>query len=251
MGQIVIYVDQGVSGESLRHTVKSLQKEVCLEKHPLKRIDAQTLKKTDWEKEAALLIIPGGRDVFYTQALKGEGTDKIARFVKEGGSYLGLCAGAYFAAHSIEFEKGCSLEVCGERDLRMYPGLAKGAAYGSNKYSPYNTEAGAEAALISWGKTPHFVYFNGGCFFVKPEAYPTVEVLATYSDLKEDPAAIVCCQFGKGKALLSGVHFEFSAHALNKESPYLKRIIPLLEKGEERRRELMRAMLQKLGIALR
>lgn len=139
--------------------------------------------------------------------------------------------------------------MCGRRELELYPGVAKGSAYGSNKYSPH-AETGVEAALVSWEKKPSFVYFNGGCFFVSPEAYPAVEVIATYSDLKQDPAAIVLCQFGKGKALLSGVHFEFSAPLLNRESPHLQRVLPLLEKGEERRRELMRAMLLKLDISI-
>ena len=33
----------------------------------------------------------------------------VDQFVKKGGGYLGLCAGAYFAASHIEFEKGSPL----------------------------------------------------------------------------------------------------------------------------------------------
>lgn len=249
MGQIVIYVDQGVSGVSLRHTVKSLQKEVDLKKHPLKRMEASALKTTDWEKETSLLIVPGGRDVFYNQSLQGQGSEKISRFIREGGAYLGLCAGAYFAAHSIEFEKGGPFEVCAKRDLEFYPGLAKGSAYGSNKYCS-DSEAGAEAALVSWKQSPGFVYFNGGCVFVDAHQYPNVEVLATYCDLKDDPAAIVSCTYGKGRALLSGVHVEWDSSLLNRESPHLKKLIPSLEKGNARRRELFRDMLTRLNINL-
>jgi uncharacterized membrane protein len=38
-----------------------------------------------------------------------DGVRRVRDFVEKGGGYLGLCAGAYFAASSIEFEKGSSL----------------------------------------------------------------------------------------------------------------------------------------------
>lgn len=115
MTQILVYVDQGVDGGGLKQLISSLKQEVDLSIHNISRIDAKELVKREWEKEARLLIIPGGRDCFYHTALDGAGTEKIRSFVQEGGGYLGICAGAYFAASSIEFEKGGALEVCGER----------------------------------------------------------------------------------------------------------------------------------------
>jgi hypothetical protein len=38
-----------------------------------------------------------------------DGVRRVRDFVEKGGGYLGLCAGAYFAASSIEFEKGSPL----------------------------------------------------------------------------------------------------------------------------------------------
>lgn len=51
----------------------------------------------------------------------------LAEFVEAGGSYLGFCAGAYFAASRVEFEVGTSMEVTGERQLAFFPGVARGS----------------------------------------------------------------------------------------------------------------------------
>jgi biotin--protein ligase len=247
---IVVYVDKGVSGDALRHTVKSLQKEVDLTSHTLKRLDAEVLIASPWENRTALLIMPGGRDVFYHEALHGAGTHKMRKFVEKGGSYLGLCAGAYFAADLIEFEKGGRLQVCGKRSLELYPGLARGPALGLGKYS-YESDQGVEAARISWQEGECLTYFNGGCLFETPDKFPHVQVLSSYVDLEEKPAAVVSCKIGKGEAILSGVHLEFSAASLTRSSPQMDRVLPMLHSAEEKRREIFRALLQRLGLRLK
>lgn len=75
-----------------------------------------------WCDEAALYVIGGGYDLGLIKALGPEGTNKIQQYVHQGGSYLGICSGAYFASSYIEFDKGGPLEVCGDRQLKFYPG---------------------------------------------------------------------------------------------------------------------------------
>lgn len=243
MQQIIVYVDKGVDGVSLKHTVKSLQQEVDTTRYPIVRMDAAGLKEKSWEKETALVVFPGGRDVYYHAALDGKGTDKIRTFVAEGGTYLGICAGAYFAATSIEFEKGGSLEVCDKRSLMLYPGTAEGPAYGKNKYR-YDGLQGIEAAHIAWKEKSRFhSYFNGGCRFLNANNYPNVKILGSYLELEGDPAAVVLCHVGKGLAILSGVHLEYSAAMLHRNNPYIERVLPLLEKGEASRKSVFREIL--------
>ncbi len=250
MQQIIVYVDRGVDGVSLKHTVKSLEQEVDPSKHVIRRMDSKTLKNENWEKETALLIIPGGRDVYYHQALDGQGTSKIRAFVEKGGSYLGICAGAYFGSGSIEFEKGGNCEVCADRSLSFFPGVAEGPAYGKNKYQIDGLQ-GLEAAHISWKDMAFHAYFNGGCRFDKAHEFPGVSVLSSYLELDQDPAAVVSCQIGQGKAILSGVHLEYSAAALHRNNPYIERIRHLLEKGESQRKEAFREALLHLNIKIR
>lgn len=253
MRDIVVYVDHGVSGESLRQVVKSFQKEIDPNFHTLKRKDARQIISEAWEKETALLVIPGGRDVFYHSALDGIGTHKIRKFIENGGSYLGLCAGAYFASGEIEFEKGGRLEVCAKRSMQLYPGLAVGPAYGPGKYSYEEgyTDQGLEAAHISWEDEECFAYFNGGCYFDSPERYDNVQILSSYLNLEERLAAIIECKIGKGKALLSGVHIEFNPAYIKRGSRFTERVLPLLESAENKRRAIFRKVLKRLNVNLK
>lgn len=247
--QVIVYADEGVDGEALKQLIRSLQQEIDGDQCMLVRMDAKRLLRETWEATTGLLIIPGGRDVFYHSSLDGKGTDKIRQFVERGGNYLGICAGAYFASKTIEFEKGGILEVCGSRSLKFFPGIAKGSAFGPNKYSYENTK-GVEAVKISWEGKECSAYFNGGCLFEINGEYPEVKTLSRYLELPGHPPAILEVEIGKGKALLSGVHIEYHPRLLNREDPHLAKIIPLLEQMEPFRRMIFRACLKKVGIPL-
>ena len=251
MQQIIVYVDKGVDGVALKQTFKSLQKEIDHSAHTIEQVDADTLKQGGWESKTALLVFPGGRDIYYHEALEGRGTDRIRLFVENGGSYLGLCAGAYFASGSIEFEKGKALEICEKRSLGFYPGIAEGPAYGENKYQYNNGLQGIEAAHILWkGQSRFHVYFNGGCRFIDSHRHATVKILGSYIELDNDPPAIIECIVGKGRAILSGVHLEYTIPVIYHNNPYLERILPLLEKGEEKRKTVFREILRSLNVEL-
>jgi glutamine amidotransferase-like uncharacterized protein len=251
MQQILVYVDQGVDGGALKHTVKALQQEVDLSRHMIKMVNAAALKNEPWEEATSLLVIPGGRDVYYHNSLDGQGTDKIRAFIENGGNYLGICAGGYFACSAIEFEKGGSLEVCDTRSLMFFPGIAEGPAYGKNKYR-YDSSQGVQAAHLNWKENEEFhAYFNGGCQFAQPEKYPNVTVLGSYRDLESSPAAIVDCKVGRGRALLTGVHLEYSVEHLHRSNPYIERIFTFLQKGEKARKKIFREMLQIANIQIR
>jgi len=250
MSTVLIYSDKGVDGGALKHLYRSLQQEIDHSKCRVARIDAHGLMHTPWEGEAALLIVPGGRDVFYHASLDGVGTDRIRSYVERGGCYLGICAGAYFASGAIEFEKGGSLEVCGRRSLHFFPGIAKGPAFGPNKYSYLNC-AGVEAARISSEQVGEcHVYFNGGCYFDVEEKTPQVRVVGRYLDLPDTPSAVLEIPVGKGVALLSGVHIEYIPGLLDREDPHLSQVIPILESADGFRRALLRSYLVRLGVPL-
>lgn len=249
MQTVIIYADEGVDGGALKQLVRSLRQELDLEKCRLRRMKAKEIIQESWEKTASLLIMPGGRDIFYHAALHGPGTDKMHHFIQNGGNYLGLCAGAYFACGAIEFEKGGTSEVCASRSLCLFPGVAKGPAYGPNKYS-YENCKGVEAARISWEDSDCHIYFNGGCLFEADDHYPWVKVLSHYLDLPGSPPAVLEIELEKGLAILSGVHVEYTPHLLNRDDPYLSEVIPTLELAEQMRRKIFRTYLQKFHLPL-
>jgi len=246
MKSILVYVDEGAGPRSVRLLVKSLQEMELHEKYSVKRINHETLRTTEWEEETALLIFPGGRDSPYHKALKGELNQRIRNYVEQGGSYLGFCAGAYYGSSKIEFEKGLKNEIIDERELGFFPGLARGSVYGSGRFS-YEDESGGQVAHLQLKSGVYSAaYYNGGCEFVDAELYSNITILAKYSDLENEPAAIVHCEVNKGQAILSGVHPEYAVKHLASSDPTIQKLLPQLEEVEKVRRTLFQNILLQL-----
>ncbi len=173
---------------------------------PGERIKAASIIEGGLES-VSLFIMPGGRDRPYHAALKGAGNAQIRSYVENGGTYLGICAGAYYGCKTVEFDRGYPLEVCEERELSFFPGKAIGPAYGKGTFE-YESDKGARLSKIETANGPFFAYYNGGCYFEGD--FTHVKILARYLDLPGHPPAIIECSIGKGKAILSGVHLEIT-----------------------------------------
>lgn len=244
---VYIYAGPGVSKNSLMQTEKTLN---FFLKPPylIKRIFPEQIINEEWEKETALLIIPGGADLPYAKALNGAGNQKIKSYVENGGAFLGICAGSYYGGAFVDFGKNTDLEVQGERELSFFPGTVRGPILAPYAY---RSESGARAAQISWMCSSDFqkstllsVYYNGGGYFVDAEKKNRVTVLASYG--LEDYAAIIECEVGLGKAILSGVHFEYDPELLDSENDHLKPIIAQLRSQNQERLELVRCLLERV-----
>ena len=108
--KVLIYNDEGTGKLCILQTYDAIQK-VCKKLRVSVRMEYvghKDVLNTDdkWEDDTFLFVIPGGKDKPYFELLKGKGNRRIMNFVKNGGSYLGICAGAYYGAERIEFEKG-------------------------------------------------------------------------------------------------------------------------------------------------
>lgn len=243
MQKILIYNDEGVHQVGVKLLLRALQQEAVDSFYDIRLVKRSDLYATDWIEETKAIIFPGGRDIPYHEALQGTGNRNIATFVRQGGSFLGICAGGYYGSKVIEFEKGGPLEVTAHRELQFFPGIARGPAYGFGKFC-YTTQEGAQIAQLqlSTSQSPSASYFNGGCTFVDASRHDNVSVLAHYTDIKEKPAAIVSCSVEKGRAILCGVHPEYSARHLSEK--YLgKQLYDSLQKVELERRALFRLLL--------
>ncbi len=154
----------------------------------------------------SLFIMPGGQgDRFYHATLKGKPNALIRKFVEDGGTYLGICAGGYYGCKRVEFDQGFPLEICEERELGFFPGSGIGPAYGKGTFE-YDSEKGARIAKIQTANGVFYTYYNGGCFFEGDWTH--ARILARYLDLPNHPPAVIECPCNQGKAILSGVHFE-------------------------------------------
>lgn len=251
---VLIYVDEGVVDRSRLETPRSLSGCLAPERHPVRIVDRTYFRTPNWERSTAAVVMPGGRDVPYCAALAGEANARIRAFVENGGTYIGFCAGAYYGAAHVEFDVGCPLEVRGERELRLFPGAAVGPAYGKGTFD-YASDTGARAAALMWcppdsGPRNCTIFYNGGCFFHEPERHAETTVLARYADLPGNPAAIVSSAVGTGRAILSGVHPEYSARSFRGGSPALAAIHTALREEEAGRLWLLRELLRRAGLTL-
>lgn len=245
--EILIYQDQGVSPLSYRALHAALQQECIQDTYLIRSVDRAVLQETEWMERAHTLIFPGGRDIPYHRALRGLGNRQIAAFVRQGGRFLGICAGAYYASKSIEFERGGPLEVVAERELQFFPGIARGPAYGPGTFS-YQGDGGARIALLCspLNDLEFQAIYHGGCTFIFQETDPSTLILAHYKDIEGTPPAILQCLVGKGIAILCGVHPEYSPHNPEIQKAYSHTLHSTCI--EKTRRTLFRMLLSKLGL---
>lgn len=162
--------------------------------------------------QASLLIMPGGADLYYCEKLNGTGNRLINDFVTNGGSYLGICAGAYYACTSLDWHDG---EISGTRELAFYRGTATGPIYEwiENKENIYNG-SWMYPALIKVSETTFSTEYHGGPIFSEP-LYDDITVLARYNELNKTPPAIIHGIYGKGQYILSSSHIERFGHILH------------------------------------
>ncbi|SCV67524.1 BQ2448_5135 [Microbotryum intermedium] len=258
---ILVYNGSGVSAASLAFTLASL-KAYASHHYDVQLVSPKTLLSDPWTETCALLVFPGGRDLPYLFDLQGEANRRIKAWVtKEGGKYLGFCAGAYYASKEIEFERGTRLEVVGQRELGFFPGMCQGPVFAGFEYE---TEAGAREVSIAlernvwrdhWSMSPERVdvWYNGGGHFVLDEDTMTMEqrsrtgVLARYEQVEGRPIAGVVCDVGNkgGKAVLWSVHPEHPSLATN--SPKASSTLDFDTK-EGLRRALLRSTLALLDV---
>jgi biotin--protein ligase len=247
---VLVYSGPGVSQSCLLHLKTALSK-LLSTRYDVLSISAESLIRDPWTSNCALLAFPGGRDLGYLSSLGELGCARIADWVRnQGGRYLGLCAGAYFASDRIEFESGREgFEVIGDRPLKFFPGACKGTAFPN---FVYDSEDGARDAIISlegpvceqvWLDKPRFldIYYNGGGYFDEPDD-ERVQVIARYEELESKPPAGVVCRVGEhGKALLWGVHPEHPSTMASSTSSSPNSL-------EEPRTALLRASLRLLDL---
>lgn len=205
--KIVIYQDAGVSEFSLFCLLKFFEKEDVHLCNAQDVIDGRTLEK------AALFAMPGGADLPYCKKLNGAGNRNIRSFVETGGTYLGICAGAYYGCAAIEFHKGREDEICGERELALIDAVAYGSLPALAPHYDQTLRSAAIADLVLQDGSETQAFYQGGCAFHVHD--DSTEIAARYKDVPGHPPAIITKQIGQGRAILSGVHFEITPALLS------------------------------------
>lgn len=191
---IAIYHDEGVWLDGLIATERMLDWMGI----PWEEVNAEELNRG--LSGFAAFWLPGGWAPDYLERIRASGREAILKLIQEGGAYIGVCAGAYYAASTVVWE--------GKR--YPYPlGLFQGAVVGPEIY-PWPHYGMVELELteqpINAGlPREEWVLLYGGGHF-EPAEGQEVEVVARYRETGW-PAAIAF-SYGQGRVLLLGVHPE-------------------------------------------
>lgn len=163
--------------------------------------------------EVKALVVGGGWAWDQWQALGPAGISKIRHFVMAGGSYLGICAGAYLASDDVIWED----------EWLAYPlNLFDGIASGPLADFPW-PEAGRVQVdvLDSWdpwqAEGSLTVYYQGGAVFAPRDAQ-TVTPLLRFKGIDTGSTGDIAAlrfDFGAGHVLLSAVHPEMGVEELD------------------------------------
>lgn len=156
-----------------------------------KEISAKSLTQAD------VWVQPGGDALELARVISKEKMSALREFIFNGGSYVGFCAGAFFADQWID-------------DNKTVQGLG---VLAGETYDFLPTET-ATVLPISWGTEVREMYHQGGPAFrlnfnsdsgSSAGTNSNVAILARYSD---SAPAIIEYSYGKGKVILVGPHPE-------------------------------------------
>ncbi|QBR04409.1 BPL-N domain-containing protein [Paraburkholderia pallida] len=216
--QILTYIDAGTSDGTSR-LMRTIGQQLRPGAYEIRAVMADDIKHdAELFDDAALFVMPGGADLPYCTALNGGPNGRIRKFVEEGGAYLGICAGAYYACRELAFHAGTDGAICGTRELSFVDALAVGSLPELTGGVTYDGTPRSAAAVeirttdrLTDAPMSLYTYYHGGCRFDFGHApSPNVQILAVYTGIEGAPPAIVSSRVGKGRAILTGVHLETS-----------------------------------------
>ena len=204
---VAVYHDQGawpVGREAVEHMLTA--RHLCWRRVNAKTVNGGQLDGFD------VFWLPGGWSGDYEARISTQGMENLRRYVRAGGRFVGVCAGAFFASTLIIWEN----------ELLDYPvGIFAGQTVGPiAEIAPWPQCAMTTIRLkpghpISAGLTQkRQQLYYGGPIFV-PNVDQPVDVIATYAQTGGAAAVAFC--YGKGKVFLGGLHFETGPSCVGRE----------------------------------
>ena len=152
-----------------------------------------------------ILCIPGGDMYEYAQDISPRGKENIRDFVYDGGGYIGVCGGAYFASEKVLWQ-GSQLPMT---PLGLFAGTATGPI---NEIIPYPNYTMCEVKIIDQGhlvtqfepRSEWMLYYWGPALIPNRDA--NVTILGNYG--KGNQTAMLAFDYYQGRVFLVGTHPE-------------------------------------------
>lgn len=206
--KIAIYSDRD-SGTSTLFLKESLIE--SLDGHRLEIIEINRHQiENELNQTVDLFIIPGiqGETCLYYDHLGGKNASIIQHYVAQGGCYLGICAGGYYATTHIRYTDSNGLIRTRRSPFGFIKGLADGPVDGETLIKPNNNHWGHTGVrpmilknhFARFAKSGHAIYSSGPAFI---PSEPAVE-LASYGDHPLQPTSLLGKNYGLGFVMASG-----------------------------------------------
>ena len=204
--KVGVYADKGPGGIGAVEWFRLVQESPEME---LKLLDGKMVRAGALDG-LDILIMPGGSSYTEFESLGTNGVERLRAFVRNGGGYVGTCA-------------GCCLLMDGpKKRARMMPWNTTGSE-GNTMFPTFNLNAKGAAAL-GLKEGPHVMRYHGGPFL-----WPTTNVIAdahleiwgtfdAEATLKGrlnankkmfGAGAIVGGTYGKGRVFVTSAHPEY------------------------------------------
>jgi glutamine amidotransferase-like uncharacterized protein len=198
---IALYSDQGTNKDCTRATQEMFE----WLGYTVELIKADYINKVGLDS-FRMLCVPGGDMYQYSLDISLEGKENVRDFIRGGGSYIGICGGAYFTGEKV-FWQGYRLPMT---PLAIFPGTTQGPI---NDIAPYphcvmcevNIVDSTHPIMQSELDSMWIIYCYGPMLL--PKANADVDILGKYEIVNQP--AIIAFEYENGRVFVIGTHPEF------------------------------------------
>lgn len=202
--RFAIYQGKGSSDEGIQNVINCF---TGVENTSVSKLSAEDFRNVDLSQYGAV-IFSGGVASAQSESLGESGRSRVREYVRSGGGYVGICAGAYLACSNFSWGLGVLNASTVSSKWR------RGQAWVQERL----TAAGSE--ILGEAITPFFVRYNNGPILKPGErkdtpAYVALAVFETEVAQHDTPAGIMInspaqaiAHFGSGRVFVSSPHPE-------------------------------------------
>ncbi len=167
-------------------------------------VDEKDMGNMDLAGKIDAIIFPGGFAAEYKNLIPNH--DNLIYFLKEGGIFIGTCAGAYYASDILTWH-GTDYQY----PLGFYDGRGIGPLAGQVNWGDVTGFQLTPGHPVneSFNQTLDIYYFDGPYFDIDETA--SVEIIASY--VVNNQPAVIAGRYGEGKYLLFGPHPELGGYS--------------------------------------
>lgn len=197
---VALYSDQGTWEESVQAAEKMFQ----WMNYTVELVNADYINNERLDS-FSILCVPGGNMYQYARDISSRGLENIESFIRNGGGYIGICGGAYFAGEKVVWQ-GDRLPMT---PLGIFSGTAEGpfneiVSYPNYTMCKVNIMDSEHPITQSEPDSTWMLYYWGPVLV--PNENVNITILGRYD--KGNQPAMLAFDYGLGRVFLIGTHPE-------------------------------------------